>query len=442
MFGLFSKKPEKKEIVMATNAQELDSLLRSFVTTTAAGIAVTPRNALKCGPYFSAVRNLAEGVAKLPQILNKRDGEGWSRAKEHPLYNLLRYRWNRSLSAFDGKAMMIIHLMTYGDFFARKVWTGNIKNKTAAIQELHPLMPWAMKVKQRDNLSIYFEHTLDGGAKKTYEADDIFHVRYLTLDGVTSISPVEAMKESIALMTAADKFAALHFVNGAHPGGAIRSKKKLDIPTKDWLREQINLKFSGDNAHRMMLLDDEMDFQPIAHNSHDSQLNETRTTERTALAASIGVQPHKIGELTRATHNNIAEQQQEHYSDTLLPILERIDQRVKIDLLWPWEFEEYKSEHLVDAVLRADISKRFAAYQIALMNGVMSSNEVRSKENMNPREDGFGDVYFQPINMVPAGTPPATEGEEPSKNPEDPDAEVLKRLADVGRQNGNGAHTN
>lgn len=440
MFQFLKRKseiPEIKEIAYATTPQEIAAMI-SGQSSTAAGISVTPRKALKCTVYFSAVRNLAEGVAKLPQILNKRDedGEGWIRAKDHSLYNILRYKWNRSLSAFDAKAMLIMHLMLYGNFFAKKVWTGSVRNKDAKIRELHPLMPWAVEIKQASDLSIYYVHTQADGSKKTYSADEIFHVRYFTLDGISSMSPIDSLAESIALMMSADKFASLNFANGAHPGGAITSKKKIDTDTKDWLRSQINAKFSGDNAFRLMLLDDEMDYKQMSLSAGDSQLNETRMGERTALAAGIGVAPHSIGELTRATHNNIEAQQQEKYSDTLLPLLERIDQKVKIDLLWDWEFEDYKSEHLLDAILRADIEKRFKAYQVAHLIGVLNADEIRAKEGLNARADGNGHTYFEQLNMGASGD---------GKTPPDDEAKWLNELyqkAKLNGKNGNGALTN
>ncbi len=51
--------------------------------------------------------------------------------------------------------------------------------------------------------------------------------------------------------------------------------------------------------------------------------------------------------------------------------------------------------------VEADTKSRFETYSIAIQNGVMSPNEVRSKENMD-EVDGLN-VYLLPLNHVQKG---------------------------------------
>jgi phage portal protein BeeE len=78
------------------------------------------------------------------------------------------------------------------------------------------------------------------------------------------------------------------------------------------------------------------------------------------------------------------------------------------DLLTPAEQGEYFAEFMVDALLRGDTTSRYNAYASAIQNKWMNANEVRSKENLNPRADG--DVYENPAIQVKPGAGDAPGG--------------------------------
>jgi hypothetical protein len=151
--------------------------------------------------------------------------------------------------------------------------------------------------------------------------------------------------------------------------------------------------------------------------SEDAQYLETRKFQRQEIAGIFRVPPHKIGDLERATFTNIEHQGMEYVTDCLMSYLVRWEQAMNYSLLTEREQGKYYFEFLVDGLLRGDIASRYTAYQTAINEGIMSANEVRAKENMNPREDGLGDVYMRSANTVPADTPVAPPA--PAPNPAD-----------------------
>ncbi len=60
------------------------------------------------------------------------------------------------------------------------------------------------------------------------------------------------------------------------------------------------------------------------------------------------------------------------------------------------------AEHEMMAFLQADPVKRAAWYTSLKQQGIATTNEIRPLENLNKHPDG--DVLWQPVNMVPAGT--------------------------------------
>lgn len=111
-----------------------------------------------------------------------------------------------------------------------------------------------------------------------------------------------------------------------------------------------------------------------------------------------------IGDLDRATFNNIEQLSLEFVIFTLAPWLVRWEQTISRDLLMPAERMTYFAEHLVAGLLRGDTQSRYEAYSIGRQNGWLSANDIRKLENMNPIPGG--DEYLVPLNMSPAGEPP------------------------------------
>ncbi|HUW34118.1 MAG TPA: hypothetical protein VM223_21125, partial [Planctomycetota bacterium] len=84
---------------------------------------------------------------------------------------------------------------------------------------------------------------------------------------------------------------------------------------------------------------------------------------------------------------------------------------------------------VLDARLRGDTIARYQAYATGRQWGILSINDVREKENMNPIPKG-GDVYLEPLNMHPAGEPlPEPAPPAPPDKPDPPaDEPELERI--------------
>jgi hypothetical protein len=75
------------------------------------------------------------------------------------------------------------------------------------------------------------------------------------------------------------------------------------------------------------------------------------------------------------------------------------EQAIKRDMLTD---PRLYAHHNVAGLLRGDLQSRYSSYAQARNWGWLSVNDIRRLENLDPIEDG--DVYLQPLNMVPAGT--------------------------------------
>jgi phage portal protein BeeE len=125
-------------------------------------------------------------------------------------------------------------------------------------------------------------------------------------------------------------------------------------------------------------------------------LIETRKFEVTEVARYLGVVPHKLYDLERATFSNIEQQAIEEIVDGIRPWVERFEAFINFDphLLPAGNFIEFDLEGL----LRGDSAARGAFYTALINAGVMMPYTAAKKENLPAPEELK--YYLRPLNMA------------------------------------------
>lgn len=161
--------------------------------------------------------------------------------------------------------------------------------------------------------------------------------------------------------------------------------------------------------------------------------------------------PHMVADMARATWSNVEQMGAGFVTYTLGPWIVSFEQEIERSCLLPRERDEgliYVRMN-VDALLRADIKTRYAVYGTGRQWGILSVNDCRDMEDMNPIENG--DIYLEPVNMTPAGTAGIVQDDPDPEQTPDPDKEAksiglirgLIDLIDAQRSaHDNGFHTN
>ena len=138
-----------------------------------------------------------------------------------------------------------------------------------------------------------------------------------------------------------------------------------------------------------------MSYKPISLPPEDSQFLSTRQFGVEEICRIFRVPPHMVQDLQRATFNNIEHMGIEFVMHTLMPWLVRIEQAMIKDLLVEEEQNELFPKFNVDGLMRGDYKSRMEGYAIAINNGIMSVNDVRRLENLDPLdEDEGGDFHI------------------------------------------------
>lgn len=365
------------------------------------GISVTPDSAMRAAAVFSCVRLLSESVASLPLILYRRvdisGREGKERATSHPLYRMLHSSPNSEQTSFEWREMKQQHLTLRGNAYSFVDWGrgGRVKN-------LFPLHPDRVAIKRKTDGALVYEYRRLNGNTEYFTADEILHVKGLSDDGVQGLSPIEVAREAVGLSLATEEYGARFFGQGTHVGAYLEMDGPLTKEVKNNIQESMDREHGGViNSHKMPIFDNGMKLQRLNMTAEDAQFLESRKFQISEIARIFRVPPHKIYDLDRATFSNIEQQGIDFVTDSIMPWLVRWEQRLSKTLLKPSEQDEYFFEFKMDALLRGETKARQEALQIQRRNGIISANEWRALENMNPRTDADGDEYFQDKAMTP-----------------------------------------
>ena len=381
----------KKIVNMARSSECAWRAITSFSNTS--GESVDNTSALTVSTYWAAIRNISEDVAKIPFKVYQKDGSYKYERPNSTLWRLLNYEPNPEMTAISFRETMTSNMMGWGNAFA--FIQRDIAGNAVAIW---PLRPDRVKLKRDDSDRLYYEITDDTGKQYRELPENIFHPHGLGGDGLLGYNIVEFMSQSVGAAIAIDKFAGSFFGNGLNPCGTLEHPQTLSAEAQSRLVNKLSEQLSGsNNAHGLMVLEEGMKFNPYTISPEASQLIETRKFTVAEFCRWLRIPPHKVADLERATFSNITEQNTDYVTDSLTAWCVRWELEVWRKLITPTEkVQGYYVEHVLEGLLRGDAKSRAEFYKIMWELGVMSPNDIRSKENMNPIDGG--NKYFVPMN--------------------------------------------
>ena len=384
--------------LVITTAQQLEEALRSGAVT-GSGATVTPNSAMRVATVYACVRIISGAVATLPLHIKRRvDERTREDASDTPIWTVLRKKPNRWQTPSQFRRMLQAHLLLRGNAYAMIVRSRRL------VQELIPLHPDRVEVKQGDDLGLEYSYTRQDGRRIRLAQTEVFHLVGLTLDGVHGVSAISYARETIGLSLAMEDHGATTFRNGARVSGVLKHPNKLGPEAVAHLKAGLEeFRSGGEQEGKNLILEEGMDYARIAMTAEDAQWIESRKFSRTDIAMFFGVPPHMIGDTEKSTSwgTGIEQQSIGFVAYTLEDHLTMWEEAINRDLIGAEEplYARFNRAALV----KGDIKARWEAYVKGLQWGVYSPNEIRALEDQNPRDGG--DVFYPPPNTagVPAG---------------------------------------
>jgi HK97 family phage portal protein len=356
-----------------------------FDRGSSAGVAVTEETALRLSAVYACVRLISDTISTLPyDQFVRRDGQRFPYRPKDTWVD----RPSTEMPKTTFWKQVIVSLLLDGNAFVQVVRSGN------EIVDLIPINPMQVRVERRNGVKTFI---INGSM--VMDSTQVLHLTEMMLPGeVRGVSRIKQAKEALGLGLALEEYAAQFFGNGAFAGGVLEFPEKLSPEQRKEIRETWNAQHQGPKrAHRVGMLWGGGKFNPMTVNPAESQLVDQRRFAIEEIARIFRVPPFMLGvsENAAMAFASIEQQQLFFRQHTIQPYVEMLEDHFQALLENPNTFIKFN----MSSIVRADLSSRYSAYNVALLAGFMSVNDVRSLEDLGPVE--AGDQYRVPLQNIP-----------------------------------------
>ena len=299
--------------------------------------------------------------------------------------------------------------------------------ETGEPQELYPLRPDRIRIApaSKGNLPTAYNYMLGGKVVETYQVDrktgqsKIKHIKLFNpLDDYYGLSPIMAASMDIDQHNLSNKHNVALLQNGARPSGAVVFKPKDetggDVQLTDSQRSQIlndlNQRFQGpNNAGRPMLLEGDFDWKSMGMSPKDMDFTSLKNFSARDIALVYGVPSQLVGVPDSQTYSNLAEARLALYTETVLPLMDRIQSDMN-EWLTPQFGDDLKLHYDIDSIPAMAEQRRrvFESVTSGVQNGILTRNEAREQlgyDTMDGADELLVSATLMPLTSANEETP-------------------------------------
>jgi HK97 family phage portal protein len=343
------------------------------------GVNVTEQGALAISTVYACIYKIASTVSALGLEIYVKNGDQVDVANMHPAHNVVNNP-NDENTAYEFWETIVASALMYGCGFAIIE-----RNNRGYAQKLVPVHYHDVDVKEMNGERFY--NVRDYGV--------VMPENMLEICNMFRMSPIRLHRENMGLAKAAQDFGSEYFGQKGQMTGVLASdqplrKEQMDIIQNSWNQSAMN---AGTK-----LLPFGFKYQRITITPDEAQFIETRKFQAEEICRIFSVPPSLVQLPSQTTFNNVEQQNLMFARHTIVPWTKRIEQEIDRKLIQSFERPDIYARFNLNDLYRGDMSARANYYQQMTQIGVMSINEVRAKEQMNPVEGG--DVHTVQINQI------------------------------------------
>lgn len=426
---------KKKEEIRAETEQWADidtstregQLLRATLT---GDNVMTIERALQIPAVAACVRLISDTVSMVPFKLYKIDQDAvkLQEVPEDPRVALVNTDPKDTLDATQLKRRLVRdYLLDKGGY----VYIDRVGNKIRSLRYVEPgfvSFNW-----NADPIFKDYDILVNG---RTFQPHQFLKILRNTKDGYRGVGIVEEQAGPLMVAWRTLNFQDSQMQTGGMKKGFVKSPKHLTDAAIKALKDAWNRLFDS-KSENVVVLNDGLEFQETSETSAEMQINESVNTSTKQICEIFGV-PTQL--LNREVGTASEEDRLIFIQYCIQPILTVIENALNRVLLLESEKGKYKWAADTSEFTKADVLKRYQAYELACRNGFMQIDEVRYKENMAPLgldfvKLGLQDVLYYPdkdgMTFVPnmnqvGGIQLAMEDREDAKKLKEAELEAMK----------------
>lgn len=364
----------------------------------------TPASALKIAAAYRCVRIVSETIARLPLEVQRynRTRRYYTDYPESALWRLLCYRPNANQTAFQFFRQLVQEVLLLGNAYVYP----RRNARTLEVEELVLLTPGTVYVDSIGPRWSYTVMDVENGVSGTFAADELIHVRNLSLDGgATGLSTISFAARVLGIAAMGDQETGKRFATG----GKI---KAIYHQETDGMRGFSSGVYDGDelknsandiekrlNSGRSIIsVPGAGKLDPLSLTSTDMQFLESRKFTVTEIARFFGVPKAKVMDDTNANYKSTEQANIDFYSDGLAPLMAQIEQEFS-KLIPDSVVGDFRLQYNLRQLYQTDLQTRADIDAKELANGTKTVNELRRRDGMPPVEGG--DRALVSANLLP-----------------------------------------
>lgn len=357
LMGIFSRRIREQFEVREAGS--------SVIPPARTAVVANPDTALTLASVYRCVSVIAATGSQLPLVVRRND---------LIIDSLVAKRPDINLSPSEFYHQTIVSLALHGEAFW---WV--TRNANGTVQNLTVLDPRNVTVTV-DDVAGYPNGKVryDFGGQRVSNSS-IQHLRLFTLPAsVRGLGPIQAARHDVETALRIRDFGDSVLSNGGVPTGVLTSDQFLSQEQADGYRDKWN---EAQSVRGLAVLGAGLNYSAISLTPEDVQFLENQMFSTAQIGRLFGVPATWLGigiEGSSITYSTSEDLARVFIQTTLTQYLTAIENAMT-DLLPRGQTAKFK----LDALLRADLKSRVAAYQALVALGAMTPEEVRKSEGLD-----------------------------------------------------------
>lgn len=380
-------------------------------------VSLSRDRAMKVSAVSRCVELRADGVAMLPiYVMDERTKE---RLANHRLRRVMWDRANEAMTRYDYERLMQCNEDLRGNAYA---WINRDPTSGDPV-ELIPLCPDHVTPYVATDSTLWYIYTNPRtGEMSRLAPEDVLHYKGYSTDGIEGISILRRASLTIATSLSAAQVQQDLYANGGRPSGVLKTDTDLSqrgadvkwtksdgavemISRKEYIRREWEKIHSGSgNRFRLAVLDNGLEYTPVAMSNADAQYVESEENRVADIARFFGVPLYMLNAGKQAYSSN-EQNSIEFVTRTLLPLIVQREQEDSYKLLLPSEREGgLRIKREAKMLLRGDTAAQAAWYKAMRECSVYSADDIRALEDLPMVPGGqyrYGSLNYVPLEIWP-----------------------------------------
>ncbi|WP_310188706.1 phage portal protein [Mesorhizobium sp. BE184] len=367
----------------------------AFGYDSGSGKTVTTETAMRLATFWACVRVTAQAVSCLPAAMYDRIDDNDRERVDDDLAEVICESPNEDQTPLEFWEGNVAWLLTDGNAYSERVEYG---------KRLVALQPMASNhtkpIRKPDGTLVYRFH--DRGKTEDLPRDKVFHIKGFGFGGDVGLSAIRYGAQTFGTALAGDEVSSRLLGSGLSAGGLLKSEYNLTDDQKADLRSILEEHIGSPNTGKLLMLPKGITYERLQLDPVDAELLAQKNLSIEEICRWTGTPPIIIGHAAQGQTMWGTGVQQILLTWLALgidPICDRIEARVKKQLIRPTGDRRRYFEFNREAMMQMDSAAKAAFLSTAVQNGLMTRNEGRAKLNLSKMPGG--EMLTAQTNLAP-----------------------------------------